>query len=277
MTNSPFDQQDAGQVSSGTKEPKTFWVVTCSAACLAILAGGLAWRFGNSASVPSGPPDLNQLIQMGNVADAQKLIERGDGSKPCSEYSDLNESPLGAAARKRELPIVEALLKAGADPNCCGSDGFSPLRKAIQGSRAFPIDTTLKVLDVLIKGKADVNDPARDPSRLTPLHVAVYEADPRVVERLLAAGAKVNAQNANGTTPIAWLAGRTTGDWRGIEKMLLEHGADPDIKDSHGNRARDAAIEIATARRKPGQEQHVQEFIAIIKKYRQPPSKAKTP
>ena len=46
-----------------------------------------------------------------------------------------------------------------------------------------------KVLDVLIKGKADVNDPARDPSRLTPLHVAVYEADPRVVERLLAAGA----------------------------------------------------------------------------------------
>jgi ankyrin repeat protein len=64
-----------------------------------------------------------------------------------------------------------------------------------------------------------------DPDGSTPLHWAAYRADPGAVERLILAGADVNARNDYGVTPLSLAC--TDGNAAIVEK-LLNAGAEPD-------------------------------------------------
>ncbi|MFX0578867.1 ankyrin repeat domain-containing protein [Nocardia nepalensis] len=80
----------------------------------------------------------------------------------------------------------------------------------------------------------DVN--VRDNDDWTPLHFAAQEANPAAAERLLDAGADVDALTAKGMPAIYWAATANGGDPVATIRLLRARGADPTkptIKDDY--------------------------------------------
>ena len=70
---------------------------------------------------------------------------------------------------------------------------------------------------------------ARDEGGRTPLHRAVGKNQMEAVKYLLARGAQVNVQDRIKDTPLSYASGNTA-----IARLLLEHGADPNLKNFFG-------------------------------------------
>jgi ankyrin repeat protein len=98
------------------------------------------------------------------------------------------ETALHAALCTTERPgctlVVQVLLAAGADPNRATKPG---------------VETGGFMRDCRTKGE-------------TPLHRAAAFADEDTIQRLLDAGAKVDARDANGDTPLGWASWYTRPD-----------------------------------------------------------------
>ena len=76
-------------------------------------------------------------------------------------------------------------------------------------------------------------------SRMTPL-MSAPESSPEVMEALLKAGGNVNAKDIRGMTPLMLAVATDSPDPR-IVRMLLDHGADADVKSTVGEGALDWA------------------------------------
>lgn len=74
-------------------------------------------------------------------------------------------------------------------------DGFPPLYLAAFFGHA-------EIVTLLLQMGADCNAVAQNGSAVEPLHSAVAGRDARIVERLLLAGAHVNARQNGGFTPL---------------------------------------------------------------------------
>ena len=100
-------------------------------------------------------------------------------------------------------------------------DGFTPLHLAAANGYK-------DIAELLLASKADIE--AKDKSRSTPLHQAVASGAEHsdLVEVLIAHKADVNAADTNGLTPLHYA---TLADNGKIAKLLLIHGAHPDIRD----------------------------------------------
>ena len=99
-------------------------------------------------------------------------------------------------ASDQAAPITELLLKKGADPNVPNDYPLEeyPLHQAVKFKK-------LDVVKALImKGKADPNLQNRDGD--TPLHLAANLELLKMVEALLAGGAKLDIPNRGGNTPL---------------------------------------------------------------------------
>jgi uncharacterized protein len=108
----------------------------------------------------------------------QFLIERrADVNRP---QEDTGESPLHAALcttdRLRRNVVLKILLAHGANPNCA--------TKANRETGGF-------MRDCRTKGE-------------TPLHRAAAFGDEEAIQLLLHAGAKIDAKDMNGDTPLSW-------------------------------------------------------------------------
>lgn len=124
--------------------------------------------------------------------------------------------------------MVTDAVKNGADVNCHGDDGATPLMLASGipqkslvemflrlGARVDAVDgrgrTALfyacamgrgwAVAETLLDNGADVN--ASDDEGSTPLFVACQNRNLSIVQRLVARGADVNVRNVHGETPLA--------------------------------------------------------------------------
>ena len=130
---------------------------------------------------------------------------------------------------------VRYLIVMGADVNAANFHGENPLHFAARNRRPDVEDTAGLIQDLIDAGA----DPNRaTPSRgNTPLHVAVGQNaghDEGIVSALLRNGARVDAVNAAGDTPLM-RAVRNGPDRGSVAPLLLSNGADPNRRDRQGD------------------------------------------
>lgn len=125
-----------------------------------------------------------------------------------------------------DIDFVKRLLEAGASPDIQdGSTGYTPLHIAA-------ITRQDKVLKLLLEHEDSKNILDKgDMSGDTPLIFAAGNPLTVNAELLLEAGARVNVANNDGRTALHRAA--IMGNPK-LVKLLVEHGADPFVKDSHG-------------------------------------------
>ena len=121
---------------------------------------------------------INEAAFHGHWRLCEFLIEHGANANIAS--ADTGETPLhsalGASYRREHDLVVQVLLTAGANPNC---------------ATAPNVETGAFMRDARTKGEI-------------PLHRAAAFASEETVRRLMDAGAKIDAKDANGDTPLSW-------------------------------------------------------------------------
>ncbi|KAF3692142.1 B-cell lymphoma 3 protein [Channa argus] len=173
-------------------------------------------------------------------------------------YNNLRQTPLHLAVITQQPDMVDALLRAGADPAaldrhgqtsfhlCCeynqyeclsvvlsssptcleikNFDGFTPLHLAVLRGHK-------DLARMLLDGGADIN--AMDiKSGQTPLMHAVESNNPDMVHFLIENGCDVNSQSYSGNTSLHSACGRGQVD---TVRLLLKSGADSSLKNYHND------------------------------------------
>jgi quinoprotein dehydrogenase-associated probable ABC transporter substrate-binding protein len=153
-------------------------------------------------------------------------------------------TPLNAAILRDHVPTVKVLIENGADLKVPGAGGFLPLAAAIAGSR-------YETAKALIEAGADVSG-ASGEDALTPLMIVAAQTGPaegarfvpgstrpiNIAEMLIERKADVNAQAKNGMTALMIAATHNSPPMIGL---LMESGANPDVKNKQGKTASDVA------------------------------------
>jgi ankyrin repeat protein len=169
-----------------------------------------------AAAEDTDPAMTEKLLAAGADANAQLLS---------------GETPLMTAALRGHLATVNALLAGGADPNLQEkSGGQTALMWALSQRHSA-------VVDVLVSHKADVNLASKSGS--TPLMFAA-QGSLQSARTLLAAGARPNDVHPD-TGQTALIIASTMGN-TDIVALLLDNGADPNIRDSNTFTALHAAV-----------------------------------
>ena len=127
-------------------------------------------------------------------------------------------TPFLAAASTADLPLLQTLVKLGADPKVPNSQGTTPLMAATGVGVGAPEEAAgtepevLEVVPMLLKLGADIN--GVDDNNETAMHGAAYRNHPKVVQLLADKGAKIdvwNRQNKTGLTPVVIAEGHRPG------------------------------------------------------------------
>lgn len=200
--------------------------------------------------VSRGQTPLMWAIAQGHTTVVRALLENGADVHARSAAGFM---PLLFAAQQGSFDITRDLLDRGADVNAAGGDGSTALIVAIDSGAVALFDPAQAVgrqhdavVRLLIERGADVN--AAQAGR-TPLHAAVWTAQPALVDLLLARGAHPNARltrplptigrtlgnpfnvSAVGATPF-WLAAKFADV--PLMRRLVSAGADPRLATDDG-------------------------------------------
>ncbi|KAI1456259.1 ankyrin [Annulohypoxylon moriforme] len=137
------------------------------------------------------------------------------------------QTALHLASSRGLIEAVNILLDKGADPNSANEDGYTVLYTALAQGHA---SIAIRLLERLF---AKINPIVHEQTGMTALHAACRFAVPEVVHRLLKRGARVNAPDLRGITPLHEVLGQTCfgaeDDVLETLDYLDEYGADPDI------------------------------------------------
>jgi len=134
---------------------------------------------------------LCNAAERSDVGEVERLIAAG--ANPNAFEGTDNEPPLQRAAVLGNMPVIAALLKAGAHVNGARSDGTTPvMRAAFNGFAA--------AIDALIAAGADAQ--RANNSGFTALHWASRYGYLDAVRVLLEAGAKTDVRDGVGKRPI---------------------------------------------------------------------------
>lgn len=189
-----------------------------------------------------------------------------------------------AAVQKDDVPVVQALLQRGFDPNTRDEKGLFGLYLALRVpapkvarllldwpgtdvDARTPQDETalmmaalkgnLPMARALVEKDADVNK-----TGWTPLHYAATLGDVTMIELFLEHHAYIDAESPNGSTPLMMAAQYGTP---AAVRHLLAAGADPTLKNQLGLTAVDFAMRV--------ERKDVAELIAGEIRRRQPTGK----
>ncbi len=171
---------------------------------------------------PAKPPVIDELVgnAHGNLARVKELLEANP--ELLNVKASWNETPIEAATQMGNRQIIDYLIGRGAPV-----DFFTAL--------------VLGHTDEVDKHPDLVN--ARGIHDLPVLYFAAIGGQVPTAEKLIHAGADVNA-HAQAAAPIH---GAVMGGNAGMVRLLLEHGADPSLKDYAERDARSLAMAIKRA------------------------------
>lgn len=164
---------------------------------------------GADARDCGGVPLIRWCAYHGDISAIRFLLEKGETLAALGDNFDLN-----GAAFHGHWKLCEYLIEAGADPNHRHPDaGETPLHVALSRANRAVQE---KVVAVLLRAGADPNV-ATEPgvesgcfmrdvrSRAeTPLHRAAAFAGESTIAALLAAGARPDARDMHGDSPLSW-------------------------------------------------------------------------
>jgi ankyrin repeat protein len=138
--------------------------------------------------------------------------------------------PLAIAASKGDLVAMDRLLAAGAS-----ADIPAALVWAARSGQP-------RAIDYLVTRGGDANARAGVNGWTVLMH-AIHKNQPEAVRALLRDGARVNDTGSGGYTGLMMAAGY---GYTQIVRILLEHGADPQLLTPSGENALDLAVEGVT-------------------------------
>lgn len=164
-----------------------------------------------------GMTALDAAVSEGNLEIVKLLVEKG--YDPAADDS-FDFTPLHAAACRGHLEIVAFFISKGVDPDVAGPSGVTPLHGLAAGRMKCSEREELEMLkaawerhlwgegpderptvaDFLIRKGAKVN--AKDIRGMTPLHHAAGAWSQEMAELLIQNGAEVNARDSAGCTPL---------------------------------------------------------------------------
>jgi ankyrin repeat protein len=199
-----------------------------------------------------GMTALMLVARTGKVDAAKLLLEHGATVDARESFG--GQTALMWAAARRHPEMIELLISRGAAvdarsavrdyqrhiqaegrPKSLDTGGFTPLLYAARENCMVCVDT------LLAKG-ADIDLP--DPDGVTPLHIAIMNANWDLAKKLIEAGADVQAWDIYGEAPVFTAVGgrsRNDGGRASIDppnqatgldivRLLLERGANPNMQ-----------------------------------------------
>ncbi|KAJ9455313.1 hypothetical protein DIPPA_54807 [Diplonema papillatum] len=162
------------------------------------------------------------MVKSGSV---DAFSKRLSAHRRASEVSDeRNRTALHHAAGTGNLALTQMICQTSDNLQTVDIDGRTPLFHALEGAHE-------EIADWLVAEGAQVN--VADNKGITPLHIAAHTNNRHAVRTLLETGkCDVNATDSKGITPLHQAAHRASSE---IVELLLNAGANPSLKDKHGN------------------------------------------
>jgi ankyrin repeat protein len=204
------------------------WLVAISQRDTLALAALLEEQTDVDHSAVDGRTALMMAAARGDLQLLERLLAAG---------ADVNRRNRGAgtalmfAAQYGETACAGRLITSGADPNLVGVKGYTALSIAVLKARQ-------PMVDLLLANGADPN--LADVHGWTPLQRAVDARRADLVSQLLAhAATDVDHRNDTGATALHLAA--SSGQSETVRE-LLQHGADPRLRDEQGKTAAAFAI-----------------------------------
>lgn len=161
---------------------------------------------------------IQLLLARGANPNAQLKLRVPHRQIPYDRYTEpmlnIGATPLLRAAKAGDIPVIKALLAHGALPDLPNFNGDTPLMAAVgkgwinapTRGAFYTEDEALQVYALLRAAGADVN--ARTHFNETPLHSAALRGWNRIIQKLVADGAQLDAADRNGLTPLDFAQGR---------------------------------------------------------------------
>lgn len=141
-------------------------------------------------------------------------------------------TPLHVASTQGKLEVMQLLIDYGAIIDVQDFDGDTPLHDAALSKQHEAVSLLLHAgADVEIKNEPDY----------TPLHLACYKGCYETVVAFLPFVSDINQQTLNGDTPLILAVQGYNDD---IIRLLLDHGADPHIKNEYSETALTMALNL---------------------------------
>lgn len=156
------------------------------------------------------------LLQVAYQEDHPKMVRLLlDYDASIEEMDAEGRNPIIASLEN--LPLLDALLEGGMDPDEVGLDGIPPLHCAV-------ILQSPEAIDLLLKGGANID--IRDQDYRTPMMRAAVARTLSLVELLIDRGSQLDAFNQRGDTTLHMAVRRGNLE---LAQLLLKQGADPRI------------------------------------------------
>lgn len=193
---------------------------------------GLVWLAASAAAPAQTASDDAALVVAAKGGDAARVAALLDAGADANAAEANGSSALLWASHYDHADIVRALLDAGADASEPNTFGASPIGEAAKIADA-------EILELLIDAGADPNWASREGQ--TPLMTVARTGRTDAAQVLLDAGAEVNAvEQWGGQSALMWATSQNNPD---MVELLLDHGADPDMKSVFRNWQRRVTVE----------------------------------